>query len=184
MKLLIKIPGKDDQEIQFLQKKLFVGRSSNCDIQIAEQGISRKHLQIELKGGKVYVTDLGSSNGTELGETKLDANKEVEFNQFFPIKVGKDVEISVLPSDNTFVGDVFSNTSTGTTSVDLAAGEDLKSEKSDKRTTKATGRRKTDIGPPKKKGPSPVIVGLFLITAALAAVYFLKPELLAPLLNK
>lgn len=41
-----------------------IGRSSNNDIQIAEQHVSRQHAVISYRDGVFFVTDLSSSNGT------------------------------------------------------------------------------------------------------------------------
>ena len=42
----------------------FLGRSLDKDIRIEDKTISRKHLKIENVRGKLFVTDLGSRNGT------------------------------------------------------------------------------------------------------------------------
>jgi predicted component of type VI protein secretion system len=55
------------------------GRSRNCDVQIDEQGVSRRHCEVLLRDDGVSVRDLGSSHGTHVagvrteGETRLPA---------------------------------------------------------------------------------------------------------------
>jgi len=49
-----------------------IGRSSNNDIQIAEQHVSRQHAVITYRDGVFMVTDLGSSNGTFVNDTQID----------------------------------------------------------------------------------------------------------------
>ncbi|MBV9593978.1 MAG: DUF3662 domain-containing protein [Actinobacteria bacterium] len=41
-----------------------VGRGSECDLQLLDQGVSRKHINIEYDGHVGTVYDLGSTNGT------------------------------------------------------------------------------------------------------------------------
>ena len=54
---------KAGQEI-LLQEGLFVlGREESCEIPILSSGISKKHAQISLKGDKLILEDLNSSNG-------------------------------------------------------------------------------------------------------------------------
>lgn len=43
-----------------------IGRLPQCEVALADRGASRRHAQIRLKGGSATLTDLGSTNGTEL----------------------------------------------------------------------------------------------------------------------
>ena len=55
---------KAGQEV-LLQEGLFVlGREESCEISIPSSGISKKHAQISVKGDKLTLEDLKSSNGT------------------------------------------------------------------------------------------------------------------------
>lgn len=49
-----------------------IGRSSNNDIQIAEQHVSRQHAVISFREGVFMVNDLGSSNGTFVNDQKIE----------------------------------------------------------------------------------------------------------------
>lgn len=51
-----------------------VGRQGT-DVLITEATISRNHAQITLTNGSVTVEDLGSSNGTKVGDLRLSANQ-------------------------------------------------------------------------------------------------------------
>lgn len=47
-----------------------IGRSPDCQVTIADKAASRRHAQMQKKGGTYVLTDLGSTNGTRLnGQT-------------------------------------------------------------------------------------------------------------------
>ena len=48
-----------------------IGRSSNNDIQIAEQHVSRQHAVINYRDGIFMINDLGSSNGTFVNDQQI-----------------------------------------------------------------------------------------------------------------
>ncbi|MFQ3630623.1 protein kinase domain-containing protein [Roseiflexus sp.] len=50
-----------------------VGRQSINSLVLESEGVSRSHLRVDWDGRQVTVTDLGSSNGTLLGATRLPA---------------------------------------------------------------------------------------------------------------
>lgn len=47
-----------------LKKWLTIGRGEDCDIEIPQVDVSRRHARIELHGGRVLLFDLESLNGT------------------------------------------------------------------------------------------------------------------------
>lgn len=49
-----------------------VGRDSLADIQIKDNGLSRKHFEILWDGERAMVKDLGSTNGTKVAGKKID----------------------------------------------------------------------------------------------------------------
>ncbi len=52
-------------------KQLIIGRSSELDIVLVEDMVSRKHAKITLSGGKITIEDLGSTNGTFVNGEKV-----------------------------------------------------------------------------------------------------------------
>lgn len=54
-----------------------VGRSSECDIMLLDPEVSRRHARFDAQNEVVYVSDVGSSNGTFLNERRLDGSIEV-----------------------------------------------------------------------------------------------------------
>jgi hypothetical protein len=65
-----------------------VGRSSKADVRINDKRISREHCAIEVDGDKIFVIDLGGSNGTWVGSHKILANVREPFPQEAVVHVG------------------------------------------------------------------------------------------------
>jgi pSer/pThr/pTyr-binding forkhead associated (FHA) protein len=54
-----------------------IGRSKDCDIQIGDPNISRRHAEVRQEGSGYWLVDLDSTNGSEVNgrrqkQTKLD----------------------------------------------------------------------------------------------------------------
>lgn len=76
-----------------LQPKTIIGRSSECDITIDSELLSRRHAEISIVDGELRIVDLGSSNGTFLNGKKIEeasanAGDELRFDQQTFIIVG------------------------------------------------------------------------------------------------
>ena len=68
--------GREVKRLQVTQKTAVLGRqSADNNLDSADASLSRRHLSVSLKDGKLYLRDLRSTNGTLLkanGGTKLD----------------------------------------------------------------------------------------------------------------
>jgi eukaryotic-like serine/threonine-protein kinase len=51
--------------------QLIIGRDADADMTLPDRGASRRHAQVVLRQDYVELTDLGSTNGTYLGERRL-----------------------------------------------------------------------------------------------------------------
>ncbi len=69
--------GQKFYENVFKNERLVIGRDNECDINIQSPSISRKHLQLEIEDDKLYVTDLGSSNGTVINDIKITGRTQI-----------------------------------------------------------------------------------------------------------
>jgi hypothetical protein len=76
LKLELSKDGARSSKI-FARSTIIIGRATNTDFQIDDPSISREHLRIEIKEKKIYVTDMGSSNGTLMNHSRLDPKKTV-----------------------------------------------------------------------------------------------------------
>lgn len=54
-----------------LPSRVYVGKSDVCDLRLADERVSRRHLALELVNGVLRVTDLGSTNGTLVNGVSL-----------------------------------------------------------------------------------------------------------------
>ena len=73
-KLYVMNGAQQGQSYALQGKRTTLGRSSDNDIQIKEDHLSRKHLKIIRKGNRCFIVDLGSTNGTLLNVT-MDHSK-------------------------------------------------------------------------------------------------------------
>jgi hypothetical protein len=57
---------------EILKSRTTVGRDAAADLQIGDNGLSRKHFEILWDGQRAAVRDLGSTNGTQVLGKKID----------------------------------------------------------------------------------------------------------------
>jgi diguanylate cyclase (GGDEF)-like protein len=90
---LIIIRGTPQGHRYFLtQAEMTLGRDATADITVSDQSISRKHAQItKEKDGKVYLTDLGSSNGTFINDKKVAPGERMSLAKEDMIKLGNSI---------------------------------------------------------------------------------------------
>jgi pSer/pThr/pTyr-binding forkhead associated (FHA) protein len=84
--------GKLNKEFELTEGQTSVGRTIGCDIIIDDVSMSRKHALITVKGDRITLKDLGSSNGTSVDKKRI--NTEVEVSPSSVIKLGM-VEIKI-----------------------------------------------------------------------------------------
>jgi pSer/pThr/pTyr-binding forkhead associated (FHA) protein len=68
-----------------------VGRAPENDIHIEDISISRRHLKILRRGGKFFMEDLESHNGTRLDGNPIQAGVEYELPEGLPVSLGNTV---------------------------------------------------------------------------------------------
>lgn len=73
--VFVVIFGSNTGKIYRIQKKnnIVIGRADTADIMLPDDGISRKHAQINIfPNGKIMISDLNSTNGTFVNGEKVD----------------------------------------------------------------------------------------------------------------
>jgi pSer/pThr/pTyr-binding forkhead associated (FHA) protein len=66
-----------------------VGRMKSADLSIDDPDLSRRHVELVRKGDKLMIIDLGSKNGTVLGERRLDSGEEAAWPKGMGLQIGK-----------------------------------------------------------------------------------------------
>lgn len=57
------------------QRRVVIGRSRDCDIQLADANVSRRHAELRQEGASYWVVDLGSTNGIEVNGKRVKRAK-------------------------------------------------------------------------------------------------------------
>ena len=84
----IRIKGAEGYTRSALSKdRMVVGRSSDCDLPIKHTSISREHAAFVRDADDWYIEDIGSSNGTLVGSTKLTGRTKLSERDI--VKVGR-----------------------------------------------------------------------------------------------
>ncbi len=68
---------------------LTIGRGHDNMLALGYDLISRYHAQVTFEGGRYYVTDLNSANGTYLGKNRLTPNMPTAWKPGQPLRVGE-----------------------------------------------------------------------------------------------
>ena len=85
MKLRYENGDNTGKELDIPSRGLSIGRYSGCDLQIDEDGISRKHCFIKKVRDNYVLEDLGSTNGVKLNGEKIDHKASLEENDVFQV---------------------------------------------------------------------------------------------------
>lgn len=73
--LLTVVKGPDQGQSHALDgsqpSRLMLGQAPACDIRLTDRTVSRRHVALDVEGGRVRVSDLGSKNGTRVNGVKV-----------------------------------------------------------------------------------------------------------------
>lgn len=76
-KLVVLSEGFSGKTYELKTDKTTIGRVDDNSFSIPEGSISSHHCEVNLKGGKVFVKDLDSTNGTFISEKQLKGEAEL-----------------------------------------------------------------------------------------------------------
>jgi diguanylate cyclase (GGDEF)-like protein len=95
---LVVLAGSSVGEMYKLeQERTIIGRGGKAHIRILDEGISREHAQIAVEGGRVYLQDLGSTNGTYCNGLRVERKELVDGDK---ILVGSTTILKFTYHDN------------------------------------------------------------------------------------
>jgi pSer/pThr/pTyr-binding forkhead associated (FHA) protein len=57
------------------KRRLVIGRSKECDVQLADPNVSRRHAELRQEGAAYWIIDLDSTNGLEVNGRRLKRAK-------------------------------------------------------------------------------------------------------------
>jgi hypothetical protein len=56
-------------------RRVVIGRSRDCDIQLSDANVSRRHAELRQEGATYWIVDLGSTNGVEVNGKRVKRAK-------------------------------------------------------------------------------------------------------------
>ena len=92
MNVSLKVKIFDDKGTRVLQvskSTLTIGSASHCDVVFDDPSVSPEHTRAWLEGGRIWVQDLGSPNGTALNEIRLPALKPMLVRDLDVLRLGE-----------------------------------------------------------------------------------------------
>lgn len=75
--------------IPVYENKVTIGRGTQHVLAIPDNSISRNHLEVNFNKGVIFITDLGTSNGTKINEEPLPANVPVPYKEGQVLRLGQ-----------------------------------------------------------------------------------------------
>ncbi len=60
-----------------IDKSVIMGRAAICEIRFDDPSMSRQHLCIEVRNGELFVSDLGTANGTIINGLKIASTRKL-----------------------------------------------------------------------------------------------------------
>ena len=73
--LIVRPPGGAPFPRDLPPEGLVVGRSADCGLKLSDESLSRRHCRLGLEGGRAFVEDLGSRNGTYVNDEAVSGRR-------------------------------------------------------------------------------------------------------------
>ncbi|HEY3543629.1 MAG TPA: DUF3662 and FHA domain-containing protein [Gaiellaceae bacterium] len=65
----------DDKTLRVDKRRVLLGRSRECDIQVEDPNVSRRHAELRQEGSSYWIVDLESTNGVEVNGKRVKRAK-------------------------------------------------------------------------------------------------------------
>jgi hypothetical protein len=89
VKLIVEAPGEAGREIDLARGQFSIGRGSDCDLVLRETEASRHHAELRRHGEQWSIVDLGSTNGTFVGNLRLTPDRAQPISPGVLITIGR-----------------------------------------------------------------------------------------------
>ncbi|MBH0775507.1 FHA domain-containing protein [Nocardia bovistercoris] len=70
------------------RSRFVLGRSTNCDLQVDDEMVSREHCTLTHSRGQWYITDLDTPNGTAVNGEQIPAGQPVQLESGDAVQIG------------------------------------------------------------------------------------------------
>lgn len=84
--LVVRTPGQDARTVKMDKPVFVVGSSASCDLVIGDEYVSSRHCQFKFKKNGLSLVDLGSTNGTKVGEHLV---REIFLTEACTLEIGR-----------------------------------------------------------------------------------------------
>jgi len=93
---LLVLSGTETGRVIEIEKALVTIGRSGCDVILDDPELSRRHARIRIRGSEGELEDMGSTNGTFVGDARIDKTVAIENRSKF--RVGE-VELAFVVTD-------------------------------------------------------------------------------------
>jgi len=83
---IVQVQGKLERVVAWRSDTLVAGRSSECDIVLGQDEVSRRHARFERKGDVYEVSDLGSVNGTFVNGRRVERGQLLQVGDIVQVE--------------------------------------------------------------------------------------------------
>src|SRR3954453_18077572 len=84
---LIALDGPDKGRSFSLSAQSVIGRDPTATVHLTDEEVSRRHAIVNIGGGKATIEDLGSVNGTHVGDARVNGEASIAVGD--QIRVGQ-----------------------------------------------------------------------------------------------
>lgn len=177
MRLLLTLVDGEEIEYKMEKDSVSIGRSSQCDLVITHESMSRQHCKLEFKDGEMFITDLGSINGVYIDGKKIPPNSSVPFHTYLHLAFGYVTSAQLMMDDATKIGVLNSfSAGSGSAKATSSSSPNIKSEVSTKTKTVHTARAQAALkkspAATEKSGKNALAINALAFVAVLGALYY------------
>ncbi|MGB9804101.1 FhaA domain-containing protein, partial [Desulfofundulus sp.] len=72
-RLVVKAGPQEGKVFPLQPSTMVIGRRDTCDVVLSDGSVSRRHAQLQYRGGEYVITDLGSTNGVYVNGVRVNS---------------------------------------------------------------------------------------------------------------